>query len=91
MFLYDIDKKGEKSYSYQNYPFFKRDVLNKAIKEITKNTEIEDLRFDTSEKVGRKVSKIKFIFRIKENVKIQNFTEEEKTFLTNFDGNIYSL
>lgn len=90
MYLYDVDRKGRKVYSYPEYPFFKRDVLNKAVKEITKFTEIKDLKFEVIDKIGRKVSKLRFTFFTKEDEAKQNFTLEEQKFLASFDKNVYT-
>ncbi|HCL7449505.1 TPA: replication initiation protein, partial [Escherichia coli] len=55
---------GMKDYKYPDYPAFKRDVLNKSIKEIMKHTEVKNLSFVVSEKIGRKVHKLKFSYSI---------------------------
>ncbi|EFB1701094.1 replication initiation protein, partial [Escherichia coli] len=41
--LYTIGAGGMKDYKYPDYPAFKRDVLNKSIKEIMKHTEVKNL------------------------------------------------
>lgn len=53
-----------KDYKYPDYPAFKRDVLNKSVKEIMKHTEVKNLSFVVSEKIGRKVYKLKFSYTI---------------------------
>ena len=70
--LYILDKKGKKEYKYTDFPAFKRDVLNKSVKEIVKNTEIKDLCFEVSGKIGRKADKLIFKFALEnpvENIK----------------------
>ncbi len=51
--LYTIGA-GVKDYKYPDYPAFKRDVLNKSVKEIMKHTEVKNLSFVVSEKLGEK-------------------------------------
>ncbi|HCW2949029.1 replication initiation protein [Escherichia coli] len=62
--LYTIGAGGVKDYKYPDYPAFKRDVLNKSVKEIMKHTEVKNLSFVVSEKIGRKVYKLKFSYTI---------------------------
>lgn len=79
--LYTIVSNGLKVYKYLDYPAFKRDVLNKSIKEIVKHTEIKNLSFAVSEKIGRKVHKLKFSYTIG----AESRTEEENDFIAMFD------
>lgn len=79
--LYSIDAMGNKEYKYPEFPFFKRDVLNKSVKEIIKTTEINSLSFEVSGKIGRKVDRLKFNFSI-DPVKL---SDEERDFLNMFD------
>lgn len=70
--LYILDEKGNKEYKYTDFPAFKRDVLNKSVREIVKNTEIKDLCFEVSGKIGRKADKLKFKYDLEdpiENIK----------------------
>ncbi|CQQ96664.1 Replication initiation protein [Yersinia enterocolitica] len=75
--LYEIKEDNQKSYKYPNYPIFKRDVLNKSIKEITEKTEIKKIEFDVIEKVGRAASKLRIKFLIDDNTgsSIDDFIE----------------
>jgi len=78
---------------WNEYPIFKRDVLNKAIKEIEAKTEVFDLSFTVSGKVGRKVSRLLFQYTINEEKFTHQLAREGKTtkqladeeFLESFD------
>jgi plasmid replication initiation protein len=74
---------------YEDYKFFKRDVLTKAIKEINDKTEVFDLDFVVSGKIGRKIDKLFFRYKIdeekfKESLK-SNLEKENDLFLEGFD------
>jgi len=79
--LYTLDSHGNKEYKYPEFPAFKRDVLNKSVKEIIKNTEIKDLSFEVSGKIGRKVNTLKFTYSL-ESTELPN---EDSEFLDMFD------
>ncbi|WP_322419619.1 RepB family plasmid replication initiator protein (plasmid) [Escherichia coli] len=70
-----------KDYKYPDYPAFKRDVLNKSVKEIMKHTEVKNLSFVVSEKIGRKVYKLKFSYTIG----YEGDTREDSEFTNMFD------
>ncbi|MDS4100956.1 replication initiation protein, partial [Escherichia coli] len=79
--LYTIGAGGVKDYKYPDYPAFKRDVLNKSVKEIIKHTEVKNLSFVVSEKIGRKVYKLKFSYTIG----YEGDTREDSEFTNMFD------
>ncbi|MCX0164845.1 replication initiation protein, partial [Escherichia coli] len=79
-------------YKYPEFPIFKREVINKAIKEIKEKTEIEFLSCLIESKEGRKVSVLRFEFLVSEDkfTGIDNETHEfmnddDAAFLTEFD------
>lgn len=78
-----VDENGELTWS--EYPIFKRDVLNKAIKEISEKTEINNLTFEVSGKIGRKVSDLRFTYTIDEDKFRNSFKSEDDKFLDEFD------
>ncbi len=84
--LYSIDDDGNKEYKYPDFPIFKRDVLNKSVKEIIKLTEVKNLKFEVSGKLGRKVDRLKFSYSL-DSV---NLTDDEREFLDMFDKNFSS-
>lgn len=84
--LYSIDEDGNKEYKYPDFPIFKRDVLNKSVKEIIKLTEVKNLKFEVSGKLGRKVDRLKFSYSL-DSV---NLTDDEREFLDMFDKNFSS-
>lgn len=65
---YTFKDDGTIEYKYPDFPIFKRDVLNKAIAEIKKKTEVKELTCATYKKDGRKGSSLIFEFVIEENV-----------------------
>ncbi|HEN3303491.1 TPA: replication initiation protein [Yersinia enterocolitica] len=82
-----INQAGDES--YPDYKIFKRDVLTKSIKEINGKTEIFDLDFTVSGKIGRRVDKLFFKYKIdeerfKESLK-SNLEKEDDKFLEGFD------
>ncbi|EFD3544431.1 replication initiation protein, partial [Escherichia coli] len=79
--LYTIGAGGVKDYKYPDYPAFKRDVLNKSVKEIMKHTEVKNLSFVVSEKIGRKVYKLKFSYTIG----YEGDSKEDSEFTNMFD------
>ena len=64
LIAYNIDDNGDIIYKYPEYPIFKREVINKAIKEIKEKTEVTFLSCVVDEKEGRKVSKLRFEYAI---------------------------
>ncbi|HGG8828372.1 TPA: replication initiation protein [Enterobacter kobei] len=79
-------------YKYPEFPIFKREVINKAIKEIKEKTEIEFLSCLIESKEGRKVSVLRFEFLISEDnfTGIDSETDEfmngdDAAFLAEFD------
>lgn len=58
---------GGVEYKYPEFPIFKRDVLNKAVSEIKKKTEVKVLSCSSYKKEGRKVSSLIFEFFIDED------------------------
>lgn len=85
--LYTVDSHGKKEYKYTEYPAFKRDVLNKSVKEIIKHTEIKELSFEVSGKIGRKVNTLKFTYSL-ESTELPN---EDSEFLDMFDKKFPSV
>lgn len=69
---YTFSADGEVEYLYPNFPTFKRDVLNKAIVEIEKVTEVKNINISVYAKEGRKVSVLKFDFFIDEDNEISD-------------------
>ncbi|EJE5901448.1 replication initiation protein PI, partial [Salmonella enterica subsp. enterica serovar Anatum] len=91
------DKDGNIEYKYPDFPIFKRDVLNKAIAEIKKKTEISFVGFTVHEKEGRKISKLKFEFVVDEDefsgdkddeAFFMNLSEADAAFLKVFDETV---
>lgn len=78
-----IDKDGNLTWS--EYPIFKRDVLNKAIKEINEKTEIFNLSFDVVSKLGRKVNEIRFNYIVDEDEFRNSFVTDDDRFILEFD------
>ncbi|EJB9142744.1 replication initiation protein [Salmonella enterica] len=66
LLAYDINEDEEILYKYPEFPIFKREVLNKSIKEITKKTEIIDIKVSIAEKEGKKASVLLFECQINE-------------------------
>lgn len=65
---YEVGENEEVVYKYPEFPIFKREVLNKAIKEITSKTEVVDIQITIVEKVGKKASKLLFECQVKDEV-----------------------
>lgn len=92
---YTFLDNGKIEYKYPDFPIFKRDVLNKAIAEIKKKTEVKVLTCATHKKEGRRVSSLMFEFIIEEdafsgndldNFELLNLSDEDKKFIDMFDG-----
>lgn len=66
LIAYTINDNGVIDYKYPDYPIFKREVINKAIKEIKDKTEISFLSCLVESKEGRKVSVLRFEFVVDE-------------------------
>ncbi|EPF9264477.1 replication initiation protein PI, partial [Escherichia coli] len=97
LIAYTFDKDGNIEYKYPDFPIFKRDVLNKAIAEIKKKTEISFVGFTVHEKEGRKISKLKFEFVVDEDefsgdkddeAFFMNLSEADAAFLKVFDETV---
>ncbi|MEX9225607.1 replication initiation protein [Providencia rettgeri] len=90
---YTFNENGDVEYKYPDFPIFKRDVLNKAVKEIKKKTEISNIEFETTKK-GRKVVGVTFYFVVNEDVysgidnEFSSFTEDELKLLNQIDGDL---
>lgn len=78
-----IDDNGNTTWA--EYPIFKRDVLNKAVKEINNKTEIYNLSFEVSGKIGRKVSNLRFMYEINEDRFKSSLNNKDDEFLYEFD------
>ncbi|MGP3200513.1 replication initiation protein (plasmid) [Serratia marcescens] len=68
LLAYEVGENEEVVYKYPEFPIFKREVLNKAIKEITSKTEVVDIQITIVEKVGKKASKLLFECQVKDEV-----------------------
>ncbi|EKN3891433.1 replication initiation protein [Yersinia enterocolitica] len=95
LIAYTFDSNGGTEYKYPEFPIFKRDVLNKAIAEIKKKTEISLISVSVFEKEGRKVSKLQFDFVVDEEEFSGNedsdqncLSDEDKLFLQEFDKKV---
>ncbi|HBZ2695175.1 TPA: replication initiation protein [Klebsiella pneumoniae] len=73
---------GEINYKYEMYKVFKREVLDKAIKEILNKTEIKKLDFSVASREGKKISKLEFSYVIQETNDQPKAEQEE--FLVDF-------
>lgn len=73
---YTFNSDGDIEYLYPSFPIFKRDVLNKAISEIEKKTEIKKIFVSVHAKEGRKVSSLKFEFVLDESVEAEEIDSE---------------
>ncbi|MEQ1969659.1 replication initiation protein [Xenorhabdus nematophila] len=88
---YGFNENGSVEYKYPEFPIFRRDVLNKAVNEIKKKTEITNLEFETK-KEGRRVVGVIFYFIVNEDIysgidnEFSSFTDEEKEFFDKMDG-----
>lgn len=90
LIAYLIDEEGNIEYKYPDFPIFKREVINKAIKEINEKTEINLLSCLVESKEGRKVSVLRFEFIIDEEKFTGEYSEEEVAFLEEFDRTVSS-
>lgn len=87
---YTIDDTGAVIYKYPDFPIFRRDVLNKAVKEIKNKTEVSQLEFETK-KEGRRVVGVTFYFVVNEDVysgtenEFSSLSDEDKKFLEEMD------
>lgn len=88
LIAYSIDDDGNIEYKYPDFPIFKREVINKAIKEINEKTEIELLSCLVESKDGRKVSVLRFEFLIDEDKFTGDYSEDEAAFLEEFDKKV---
>lgn len=75
---------NERVYKYPKFSHFKRDVLDKSIKEITKKTEIKEITY-TSVLKGKKTDIVKFSFNIPSDLHL--LSDEKNNFLDDFDKN----
>lgn len=92
LIAYNQDDEGEITYKYPDYPIFKREVINKAIKEIKEKTEVTFLSCVVEEKEGRKVSRLRFEYIIDETKFTESgsdfpveFFDDDSSFLEEFD------
>lgn len=92
LIAYNQDDEGEITYKYPDYPIFKREVINKAIKEIKEKTEVTFLSCVVEEKEGRKVSRLRFEYIIDETKFTESgsdfpveFCDDDSSFLEEFD------
>lgn len=88
LIAYSINDDGNIEYKYPDFPIFKREVINKAIKEINEKTEIELLSCLVESKDGRKVSVLRFEFLIDEDKFTGDYSEDEAAFLEEFDKKV---
>lgn len=88
LIAYSIDDDGNIEYKYPDFPIFKREVINKAIKEINEKTEIQLLSCLVESKEGRKVSVLRFEFLIDEDKFTGDYSEDEAAFLEEFDKKV---
>ncbi|EFU2612307.1 replication initiation protein [Escherichia coli] len=93
LIAYTFNSDGGTEYKYPEFPIFKRDVLNKAIAEIKKKTEISFINVSVFEKEGRKVSKLQFDFVVDEDEFSGSDSESELSyedvkFLEEFDKKV---
>jgi plasmid replication initiation protein len=70
--LFTIFNK-EKKYSYPLFKEFNRSVIKLSIDTITDTTEIKDLSVEIIERKQRKASKLKFTYRVDEQMKFDGF------------------
>ncbi len=88
LIAYLIDEEGNIEYKYPDFPIFKREVINKAIKEINEKTEINLLSCLVESKEGRKVSVLRFEFLIDEEKFTGEYSDADAAFLEEFDRNV---
>lgn len=94
LLAFEINEKGDMAYKYPDFPIFKREVLNKSIKEIKEKTEIKSISISIFEKKGKKAHKILFEYIIEEekndskNNTSDLFKGEEKLFLDELDKSL---
>lgn len=85
---YEVSDDNNIVYKYPDYPIFKREVLNKAIKEITMKTEVSKINISIAKKEGKKASKLLFecaITELKENSPVIPLSQEDMEFLKELD------
>lgn len=63
LLCYDV-VEDEVIYKYEKLAFFKKEVLNKAIKEILSKTEFKEIYIENGKKEGKKVKSLKIIYNI---------------------------
>ena len=63
----------EKIYSYPLFKEFNRSVIKLSIETITDTTEIKDLKVEIIERKQRKASKLRFTYRVDEQMKFDGF------------------
>lgn len=68
-----VDEPDGKKYSYPQFKDFNKDFLAKNIKKINEITEINKLKFEIIEKMGRKASKLRFSYSIDKSSEGQDF------------------
>ncbi len=64
-------------YKYEMYKVFKREVLDKALKEILLKTEVKELSYSVAGRNGRKIEKLEFIFKIDDSPETGKTEQEE--------------
>jgi plasmid replication initiation protein len=70
--LYTTNNK-QKTYSYPLFKEFNRSVIKLSIETITDTTEIKDLNVEIIERKQRKASKLRFTYRVDEQMKFEGF------------------
>ena len=70
--LYTIKNK-QKTYSYSLFKEFNRSVIKLSIKTIIDTTEIKDLEVEVIERKQRKASRLRFSYRIDDQMKFEGF------------------
>ncbi|PKI04909.1 Initiator of plasmid replication (plasmid) [Shewanella sp. 11B5] len=70
--LYTTNNK-QRTYSYPLFKEFNRSVIKLSIETITDTTEIKDLNVEIIERKQRKASKLRFTYRIDEQMKFEGF------------------
>lgn len=70
--LYTTNSK-QRTYSYPLFKEFNRSVIKLSIETITDTTEIKDLNVEIVERKQRKASKLRFTYRVDEQMKFEGF------------------
>ena len=65
--------KKEKKYSYPLFKDFNKSVIKRSIETITDTTEIKDLSVEIIERRRRKATKLRFVYRIDDQMKFDGF------------------